>query len=326
MAVAIRARAKTPRASRWLVMLRWMLRGVGLLGCTAAIAMTPGLVSRTLHGGAPLMPTGVETLLSYRALALAGGAWLLVLAELLPRLSEKRDPLLEPLGLLLPIGVLAVCGFLKVLYGPENRVYTDLVGEDGIVEYATSAFYFGAGWLAVLAARGLLRRDERLLGVLWAGLAVALVIVSLEEISWGQRLFGVPTPALFEANVQHEMNLHNLPPIQHSLHAAYIATGLYGSLAWALLGGVGSARFRERVGWLVPRRWLFACFLPVALFYAVFDFTPSRWVDSHGLRFGFISKYDQEPAELLLSLGFLLFAAHALARLHGRLGASDKGR
>lgn len=326
MAVAIRAPAKSPRASRWLGMLRWMLRVAGLLGCTAAVAMTPQLVSRTLHGGVPLKPTGVETLLFYRALALASGAWLLGLAELLPRLRERRDPVLEPLGSLLPIGVLAVCGMLKVLYGPESRVYTDLMREDSIVESATSAFYFAAGWLAVLAARGLLRRDERLLGLLWSGLAVALVIVGLEEISWGQRLFGVPTPELFEANVQHEMNLHNLPPIQRSLHAAYIATGLFGGLGWALLGGRGSARFRGRVGWLVPRRWTFACFAPVAVFYALFDFTPARWIDAHGLRFGFVSSYDQEPAELLLSLGFLLFAAHVLARLKGYTGASDKRR
>jgi hypothetical protein len=326
LVAAIRAQAKQPRGSRWLVLLRWALRAAGLFGCVAAIVTTPELVRRVLRGGEALMPTGVESLYFYRVLALAGGAWLVVLAELLPRLSQRREPLLEPLGKLLPIGVLAVCGLLKIVYGPEHRFYTDLVGEDVVVEYATSAAYFAAGWLAVLVARGLLNRNERLLGALWAGLAVALVIVSLEEISWGQRLFGVPTPELFESNVQHEMNLHNLPWMQRSLHVAYIAIGLFGSLAWALLGGRGPARFRVLVDWLVPRRWSIACFLPVALFYALFDWTPSRWIDSDGLRFGFLSTYDQEPAELLLALGFLLFAAHAFARLRGGRAASDTVR
>jgi hypothetical protein len=152
------------------------------------------------------------------------------------------------------------------------------------------------------------------------------VVACLEEISWGQRLFGVPTPPLLEANVQHEMNVHNLPAMQRFLHLGYIAVGLFGGLGWALLGGRVPARFRELVSWLVPPRWLLGCFLPVAVFYALFDFTPQGWIDAGGLRFGFLSTFDQEPAELLLSLGFLLFAAHALVRSKGGARASDRGR
>ncbi|HEY8153899.1 MAG TPA: hypothetical protein VII72_07220 [Myxococcota bacterium] len=291
-----------------------------------ALLATPELVSRALRGGEALEPTGVESLLAYRALALVAGASLLVFAHWLPKLSRRRGALLESLGILLPLGVIAACALLKLLLGPEHPAYTGLVGEDGVVEYATSACYFGAGVLAAFVARGLLRGEQRLLGGLWAGLALGLVVVSLEEISWGQRLFGVPTPELLEENVQNEMNVHNLPSMQRFLHAGYIAIGLFGALAWALVGERGPARFRELVSWLAPRSGLFACFLPVALFYAAFDFTPSRWVGADGLRFGFVSTFDQEPAELLLSLGFLLFAAHAFARLRGGPAASAKGR
>lgn len=130
---------------------------------------------------------------------------------------------------------------------------------------------------------------------------MGLWIVSLEEISWGQRLFEGPTPALLEANVQHEMNMHNLPFMQRSLHVSYLAIGFFGSFAWALFGRRGTARVRELVRWLVPRGWLLACFLPVALVYAVLEFTPP-------------------------SLGFLFFAAHAFANLRFRLGARDTRR
>ena len=305
-------------------MLRWILRSSGLLGCAAGIALSPELVSRLFRNGAPLMPPGVEALLAYRALALAGGAALIVVAELLPRLVRRPgESLLKALAIALPVSVLGICAALKAWLGPEHGAYTGLVREDGVVEDATSACYFAAGCLAVLVARGLGRSQERLLAWLWAGLAVALLLVCLEEISWGQRLFGVSTPVLLEANVQHEMNLHNLPFIQRSLHGAYIAVGLFGALAGALLPGRGSARFRQLARWLVPPAWLFACFLPVALFYLVLDFTPAAWVGSDGLRFGFISTYDQEPAELLLSLGFLLFAARALADLRAGSGARD---
>jgi len=91
-------------------------------------------------------------------------------------------------------------------------------------------------------------------------------------------------PALLKGNVQNQMTSHNLPAIQRFLHAAYIVTGRFGGLGWALLGERDPARFRDLVYRRVSRCSLLACFLPVALCYAVSDFTPSRWVDSHSLR------------------------------------------
>ncbi len=42
-------------------------------------------------------------------------------------------------------------------------------------------------------------------------LGVTFLFVFLEEISWGQRIFNIDTPQLFqELNIQKELNLHNL--------------------------------------------------------------------------------------------------------------------
>ena len=89
---------------------------------------------------------------------------------------------------------MTACVALKAVLGPEHGAYTALVREDGPVECATSLAYLGAGCVAWLVARGLRRRGERALWALWSLLALALVLVCLEEISWGQRLFGVQTP------------------------------------------------------------------------------------------------------------------------------------
>ena len=79
---------RTRRECRdWLPRLRWALRGAGLLGCAVAIVVTPELVASVQLLGGPLTPIGVESLSAYRVLALAAGASLLVLAELLPRLA-----------------------------------------------------------------------------------------------------------------------------------------------------------------------------------------------------------------------------------------------
>lgn len=317
MAVAARAHARSPRSPGWLVSLRWALRGLGCLLCAAALWVTPEFVAGAHEGGKPLTDIGVASLLAYRVLSMVAGGALFLLAELLPKVALQPEMLLGPLCGIVPLGILTACVALKASLGAEHVAYTALVGEDGPVEYATSAAYLGAGVIAVIVARGLLHRSQRPLAALWGGLALVLVLAGLEEISWGQRLFGVQTPELFASNVQHEMNLHNLPWVQGSLHAAYIAVGLFGGLAWALVPRYCPARWREFADWIVPGSALFSFFLPVALFYLVFDFTPQRWIGSDSLRLGFVSTFDQEPAELLLSLGFLLFAAHAWARLHG---------
>ena len=315
MAVAVPAHSRLPRSPRWLVSWRWGLRGAGLLACAAALLLTPEIVASALHGGKPLTPIGIESLLAYRALCLAAGVSLLGLAELLPRVALQPELLLGPLCGLLPLGVLMACVALKSVLGPEHVAYTGLVREDGLVEDATSVAYLGAGCVAVVVARGLRLRGERALAGLWSLLVLALVLFCLEEISWGQRVFGVPTPELFTSNVQGEINLHNLPFLQRFLHGAYIGAGLFGGLAWALIPERSPARILELARWILPPASLFSYFLPVALFYLVFDYTPQSWIGSDGLRFGFVSTFDQEPVELLLSLGFLLFALQGWARL-----------
>jgi hypothetical protein len=318
MAIAAHVEAVAPGTPRWIVSLRWALRAAGCLACAAAILVTPELISEAFRAGAPLKTDALESLLVYRAVVLFGGASLLALAELLPWLVHHPEVLLSPMISGIPAQLLlAACVVIKVIFGPEHVSYTSLMREDGVVEYSECVAYLAAAWVAAKVARGLLRRPDRPLGVLWTGLTVALVLVGFEEISWGQRLFGVQTPELLASNVQGEMSLHNLPWAQHCLHVSYIAVGSFGGLAWALVPARGSARFREYVRWIVPPRALLWYFLPVAVFYALFTFSPYPAGQPAALRFGFLSQYDQEPGELLLSIGFLLFAVQALVRLRG---------
>lgn len=55
--------------------------------------------------------------------------------------------------------------------------------------------------------------------------------VAGEEISWGQRLFGFPTPAqLQEINYQGEANLHNIVALDNLVKFTHIGAGLYGTM------------------------------------------------------------------------------------------------
>ena len=79
--------------------------------------------------------------------------------------------------------------------------YEDLVGE-----WAQTYFFLAAAILSILVARP--RSRYRWFFIV---LAIACSYVFLEEISWGQRIFGFETPEYLKArNLQGEANLHNL--------------------------------------------------------------------------------------------------------------------
>ena len=86
-----------------------------------------------------------------------------------------------------------------------------LEGEDGVSEWWSVATYLAAAGMAGATAwllHGLRHRNLFWLQIL---LGVVFFLGAMEEMSWGQRLFGWGTPAvLIEVNVQREITLHNL--------------------------------------------------------------------------------------------------------------------
>jgi hypothetical protein len=121
-------------------------------------------------------------------------------------------------------GLLGACAlaYLLLLTGPEPL--DTLIQEDGVVETAGAAGFAVAAVCFLLAARAVRRRDgrdaDRLRIVALVALGVAFVLSAGEEISWGQRIFGVGTPeGLARVNKQGETNLHNLDAFSGVLSA-----------------------------------------------------------------------------------------------------------
>lgn len=84
--------------------------------------------------------------------------------------------------------------------------------EDGLVENLTSLFLFGASVVCLYRVYEF-RKNKKL--VLWIFTAVLMAIAFFfaagEEISWGQRIFGIESSEFFlQNNKQAETNLHNL--------------------------------------------------------------------------------------------------------------------
>lgn len=197
---------------------------------------------------------------------------------------------------------------LKLL---RPAAYHDLIQEDAALENIQAVLYLVASGVA-FATFARLRRSGRVL--LWLPqllLALGLLFVCLEEISWGQRIFDLQTPPLLDAyNAQHEITVHNLRPIQGVIIQLYMLVGLYGCCGWLLLRRL-SGRARELLSFCVPPRRCCLYFLAVFSTYGVLYYcilVAGNVVNVCGHRLcNFFQWRDQEPVELMLALGFLLF-------------------
>jgi hypothetical protein len=155
-----------------------------------------------------------------------------------------------PLSVLLPGLGLVAYGLAVALLSPE-ALHWLVVSERGPVELATAVGFGAAAVLALgLAAR---TRDAapgavRLFYLLFA---VGALFASLEEVSYGQHLFGWKTPGWFaEHNAQQETNLHNL-------FAARPTRALrnFSIVTIALCGIVAPAVAMRVPGAYAPGRW-----------------------------------------------------------------------
>jgi len=114
------------------------------------------------------------------------------------------------LALLANLVVLGLLGTFAWLQASYPHLYYRSVQEDQALEWASFWSFLIAGVVFAVAA-GRQRRTTGAFPWFFAGLALFCVFVAMEEISWGQRIFGQRPPVYFLAqNYQQELNVHNI--------------------------------------------------------------------------------------------------------------------
>jgi hypothetical protein len=204
------------------------------------------------------------------------------------------------------VGSLALIVLFLVLRLGFEGAYQKIIQEDGPLENAQAAAYLAASVITFSVAASFARRRHTLNALLPFALAAALLLLCLEEVSWGQRALDLPTPEFFQThNAQNELTLHNLEWFNTHLHRLYVLLGLLCSFGWVFA--------RRGAGGLVPGWYLTFYFLPVAAVNSFFELcrrADALGVKAEYLRVGHLVVWrDQEPSELLLAFGLLLFAA-----------------
>lgn len=128
-------------------------------------------------------------------------------------------------------------GFLVAIiyyfYYFDPVTYTRLITEDQWGEYAAAICFVLAGLLMIL----LVPKGESLSQkVIWSLIGLAALFISGEDLSWGQRIFNIPTPDwLDRINEQHELTLHNIKGVNSGELSVIIAYLLIG---WSVFSGL----------------------------------------------------------------------------------------
>ena len=137
-----------------------------------------------------------------------------LLSEISPSARARRSFLMLAL-----VFFLMGCVVLLKLSIQDIYRYKRLLGEGGILEYLQALILFTSAWVSWLIARDLWKRLEmRYHGLIYAMISLGMLFVGLEEIAWGQVLFGWKTPENIAAvNAQNQTTLHNLEFFQNYL-------------------------------------------------------------------------------------------------------------
>lgn len=196
------------------------------------------------------------------------------------------------------------CFFLYALLNPP--VYGRFFAEDGPFEDLTAIAFFACCLMYAVAFRRYLAQPEKisLIALLILFCSVFSLFLALEEISYGQRIFGWQTPVLLKENLQQESNLHNL-----------LTYGTRELIEWLLICAIFvalSALACLKVVW--PRPWLRLApddsLLPLSGMLVV--------VSSHGVA--------QEVNENSVALFAFLYAAQLLRLTDVDCGSAERDR
>lgn len=179
--------------------------------------------------------------------------------------------------------------------------YVTLTKEDNLVEWLTVFFLILTACLSFAKAfQAFKHRDRR--AWFYFLLGVACLFFALEEISWGQRIFGVQSTEFFlENSDQKEINVHNVVNEWFSIrtkHVAAFALFVYGVIVPILALNSRIDALFNKLGFVISPKILIPGFTLAAFM------TTDRFFDGQ----------DEEVAELFFSLCLFLLVTFGFVR------------
>ncbi len=222
------------------------------------------------------------------------------------QVPQKNYQKIKLMVFFIPIVIISIILSIKIFLSPTYLPYVSFISEDGPVEYLTFIVFIITFIVSILVANSLRKLKKRLASISFFVIAFVFIFVAIEEISWGQRIFGFEASGIFSESTQGEVNIHDLKSFEYFEDPSFIFVGLVGGLLWILFLKSSKDNSSSFKTFFVPPWYLMTFFIPVSIFYIVLNLAPPE-VTTQGISWGFLFPKDQEPFELILSLGLLGF-------------------
>jgi hypothetical protein len=202
--------------------------------------------------------------------------------------NNRKSKIISIVLFILPIILLLL---LLLLAKYNYPIYQSIGMEDGLLEWLQFIFFISSSILALLISFKL-RKNKKLISIIFLILALGLIFVAFEEISWGQRIFNWETNEKFQENIQQETNIHNLTIFHNTIGLIYLAICAYATLGWILLKFNFNKTIKTFLQYFIIPPFLIFYFLPLCI---------------NAFYFVFFAPQDYEVTEFLMSLGFFIF-------------------
>lgn len=189
-------------------------------------------------------------------------------------------------------------GILFYIRQTDYPTYEPWGLEDGVMENIEAILFMFTSIMFGYIAWKLGSKKYKFERFVFVMFGLAVFIVAMEEISWGQRILSTETGGIFaEHNVQNENNIHNLSIFYDLIRYVYISVGLFGTLGWILKRISFKNLTIKRLQFFIPD-WYTATYFVMLLL----NLTNTIYA----------APQDLEYTELLLSMGTAVYAIYML--------------
>ena len=197
----------------------------------------------------------------------------------------------------LPIIIITIQAFLFIIPSTRHIAFEILV-ENGSVEILTFLVFLIAGILGLILVIKNFKRVNNFVTCFYFIFSICLILISLEEISWGQWFFHFETPDHWKTlNYQGETNLHNLEAFQRHSDTFCLIYGIAGITGILLR----NFTFFKKIGAPII---LLSWFLIITV-HAIIDIAADYNLTSAGVEL--IIERDRELIELLIGLNAFFY-------------------
>jgi hypothetical protein len=124
--------------------------------------------------------------------------------------------------------VVSIVAYGLILLRQDPRAFAIWIREDGLAEWLTFFLLLGMSIYSFSVSSNFNQsRETRGARNVWLFMGALFLFGAMEEISWGQRIFGIQSPEWFlKHNAQLETNIHNLVLWGVKLNKLIFAKGL----------------------------------------------------------------------------------------------------